>query len=474
MSKIKISDNLFLEVNELNHLVRFLAQDGWQRAFKTIVKRYGIVRNEENSNFKPTKTDNATVTLNAGLAFNDSMEAILLRESKDITITENSTKQWILIERNTTNYEEGTVSISPTGDLTGVGTRFLEVLRGQPNFPTKIAFNSSNNPLFYEVVSVTSDTQAVISGILTAENNLRYKVGGTFTPGFNVTSDNIAIYEYDDCTVTVVASSTVPALNEGQYIVASVVFADGVMSVTDERDRNYMVVTESDEDAMQYDGLNPFASITRITNLGLTSRNNMFEFVLEHGYTIDSYQYSITQSANVLTILAGHSNAIPSIGALYDTVFDGWILLNLKNMKSAKITQNIGTALYVPTFTEDFLTGSDDRLVVLPDYDAIEYSVTVNSATSDINIAFTVTVPIGGGVATRLNLSLLQPQFNAGTETVTATVKYRMIKQGKLFTCNAVALTTYTDADGVSRVVGDGGVVTLKVLDREEEIRNYS
>lgn len=474
MSKIKISDNLFLEVNELNHLVRFLAQDGWQRAFKTIVKRYGIVRNAENSNFKPTKTDNATVTLNSGLAFNSSMEAILLRDSKDITITENSTKQWIIIERSTTNYEEGAVSISPTGDLTGFGTRFLEVLRGQPNFPTKIAFNSSANPLFYEVVSVTSETQAVISGSLTTENGLKYKVGGTFTPGFNVTSDNIAIYEYDDCTVTVVASNTVPVVTDGQYIVASITFADGVMSVTDERDRNYMVVTESEKDATQYDGLNPFASITRITNLGLTSRTNLFEFVLEHGFTIDSYQYSITQTANVLTVLAGHSNAIPSVGSLYDSVFDGWILLNLKNMKSAKITQNIGTALYVPTFTEDFLTGTDDRLVMVPDYDGIEYSVVVSSGTSDTNIAFTVTVPIGGGTATRLDLSLLQPQFNAGTDTVTAIVKYRMIKHGRLFTYNPVALTTYTDTDGVSRVVGDGGVVTLKVLDREEEIKNYS
>ena len=48
MSKLKFSPNLFLEVNELNRLVKFLDDDGYKRAFKALVKSFGIVQNSSS------------------------------------------------------------------------------------------------------------------------------------------------------------------------------------------------------------------------------------------------------------------------------------------------------------------------------------------------------------------------------------------------------------------------------------------
>ena len=52
MSKLKISNNLFLEVNELNMLVKCLEEDGYKRLFKSIVNNYGVVKDKNNSYFK--------------------------------------------------------------------------------------------------------------------------------------------------------------------------------------------------------------------------------------------------------------------------------------------------------------------------------------------------------------------------------------------------------------------------------------
>ena len=54
MSKLKLSSNLFLEVNELNRLVQFLKKDGYELAIKSLVKTFGIVQTAENNYYKVT------------------------------------------------------------------------------------------------------------------------------------------------------------------------------------------------------------------------------------------------------------------------------------------------------------------------------------------------------------------------------------------------------------------------------------
>lgn len=164
MSKLKISPNLFLEVNELNKLVQFLGEDGYKPFLKHLTKSFGIAQNENNTYFKVSRKNEAknVVVINSGIAFDSNLNRIFLSEDKELEIPNTGNNQWILISYSPTNDEEGIVSISAQGTLSGAGTKFTSVLRGQPNFPTKVKFNSSVNTDEYEVVDVSSDTVATL------------------------------------------------------------------------------------------------------------------------------------------------------------------------------------------------------------------------------------------------------------------------------------------------------------------------
>jgi hypothetical protein len=98
------------------------------------------------------------------------------------------------------NEEEGTVSIDSLGNLTGIGTKFTECLRGQPYHPMRIKFtNSTYNFQEYDINVLTSDTAASIKlvGGITPESNLKYKVVGSFTPGVSVPKESKDIYKFD-------------------------------------------------------------------------------------------------------------------------------------------------------------------------------------------------------------------------------------------------------------------------------------
>jgi len=102
-------------------------------------------------------------------------------------IANNGLWYWIKIAHQFINEEVGTVSIDVNGNLTGIDTKFTEVLRGAPNFPSKIRLlDASYNLLDYEIVEVIDDTTVLLAGVassFTAESTLTYALLGTFTPG---------------------------------------------------------------------------------------------------------------------------------------------------------------------------------------------------------------------------------------------------------------------------------------------------
>src|SRR5574344_608844 len=138
MSRLNLSENLFLEVNELNKILKFITNDGYKRIFKSIIKNYGIVEDDSNTYFKVTQKSDNVVTINSGLAFDSNLDAIVLNESVDLTVSDTGTKRWIILSRATSHLEDGTISITSDGVMTGINTKFTEILRGQPNFPVKI------------------------------------------------------------------------------------------------------------------------------------------------------------------------------------------------------------------------------------------------------------------------------------------------------------------------------------------------
>ena len=123
MSRLKTSENLFLEVNELQRLVKFLEEDGYKRVIKSFIKSYGIVQDDINSNFKVTIKSGSpdTVVINPGIAFDTNLDAIIMESGLELTINDTGVKRWLILSRAVKNNERGTVSINLDGSMTGVG-----------------------------------------------------------------------------------------------------------------------------------------------------------------------------------------------------------------------------------------------------------------------------------------------------------------------------------------------------------------
>jgi hypothetical protein len=268
MSRIKLSENLFLEVAELNRMIKFLSEDGYKLLIKSLVKKYGIVEDDGGNGFKVTLKPGTldTIVVNPGLAFTPDLDAIVLEDEVEFQIQNTGMSRWLIISRGVSNIEEGVVTINADGSIDGTGTKFTEVLRGQPNFPTKVRFQSSQNTEDYEVVSVVDDRTAILVGEFTPEQNLKYSVIGTFTPGFQPLDENKTIYEYDSCSFRIVDSESKPSVEEGEFIIAEFTFdGGGGMTINDERVYNIF----NDESVIQGQGqnssyLNPLASLLQV------------------------------------------------------------------------------------------------------------------------------------------------------------------------------------------------------------------
>lgn len=460
MSRLKFSPNLFLEVNELKRFNKFLEDDGWKRAMKSLVKSYGIVETKNNPYFKVTLKagSNDTVIVNPGLAFDSNLDAIVLEEPMEVEIPNTGSNRWIVLSRGVKNTEKGTVTVTSDGSVSGTGTEFLSVLRGQPNFPVKVRFPESRvNTSEYEVVSVSSDYNALLSGALYAETGVKYAVVGTFTPGFRPKDEDRMIYEYDACTITVVDSKSRPAVSADEFVLGMVSFSTGgTMSVTDERigsmfnNPYYNAETPGDGGATNFsEGSNPIVSLLEvgiIDGFALQQQGCEVELIVEHGYTVRKYELVTSATVNVFTILDGSCNFLGT-GAIPNGMFRGWLLYNRVNMLYATITDNESKKLYLSMMDNRLFEGEQD-LIIVPDVKEIEYEVREsgdidypkypfhfhNSIQNPFTrLRFYVHYPIEGG-------------GDMGQKTVTINLRYRLIDYtGKIYPLGKFCVAQYED-----------------------------
>lgn len=380
MSQLKISPNLFLEVQELKKLMYFLSEDGYKPFLKHLTKSFGIAQNKNNTYFKVSRKIGSedTVVINPGIAFNQNLEKIYLGEDTELTIPNTGENQWLVISYAHTNNEQGTVDVSAQGVLNGNKTQFISVLRGQPNFPTKIRFSNSNfNTGEYEVVNISSDTVATIVGDFVAEKGLKYQVIGTFTPGFQPDDENKAIYEYDSCKIEIIESEDRPTLSDGQYIIAKVFYVDGTIGVTDERIRNLFNYEQKIDEDINLNTLqsDSFVALRQTTMRG----SNLLDVQFEWGYTVSRFEIVNTAEQNIFNIITGSSKYISS-NQIPDGIFTGWLLINRKNMVSVVIDNNISNKLYITTYNPLIVTNEgDDEFVIVPNCRDIEVEVKLNA-----------------------------------------------------------------------------------------------
>ncbi len=247
MGRLNTQSDLFLGLQELNRQNKFHKDDGYIRLLKSIINSYGIVRTNDDTLFANFEVVSGSTTgtvkiASKSYAVDDEMRIITQEAIDNIAITDDSLWYWIKIAYTEDNIEEGTVNISTDGSITGVGTTFTDVLRDQSNYPVKINFsNSAANTGDYQVVSILSDTQAILSSTtgFTSENDLTYRTVGSFTPGITPSVGQKYPYFYDKCTISIVAEVTIdtpPAKTDGEeFYLARVLRTGAVVTIQDKR-----------------------------------------------------------------------------------------------------------------------------------------------------------------------------------------------------------------------------------------------
>ena len=482
MSRLKFSSNLFLEVNELQRFNKFLEEDGWKRAMKAISKNFGIVENASNSYFKVTARSgsNSVIVINAGIAFDSNMDAIVMTDDLELSVGNTGSNRWVILSRAVTNEEQGTVSINSDGSLSGIGTEFTKVLRGQPNFPVKVKFNSTSNNGEYEVVSVTSDTSALLSGSFVNQSNIKYSVVGTFTPGFQPTEDNKMIYEYDSYNIEVVDSEDRPAVSGDEFILAMISFdASGSMNVSDERIR-YMFnnpYTQSDESDNSTDPLVSLLSTGVVGGIhAVGSAAAEFELIMEHGYTVTRHELLTTSTSNTFNIISGQSNFLGT-GNIPDGMFRGWLLVNRANMKYALIDDNSNKSLYISNLDTSIILDSGNDFIIVPNCNEIEYEVTVSNNVDRPNIPFYFRSSIWN-LYTRAKVHAFYPSNDVENfdNQVTITIKYRLMdNSGNQQPFSNLAIAQFENVSGQTETLSESSfVVDLTTIEPEAKQRNYS
>ena len=482
MSRLKFSSNLFLEVNELQRFNKFLEEDGWKRAMKAISKNFGIVENASNSYFKVTARSgsNSVIVINAGIAFDSNMDAIVMTDDLELSVGNTGSNRWVILSRAVTNEEQGTVSINSDGSLSGIGTEFTKVLRGQPNFPVKVKFNSTSNNGEYEVVSVTSDTSALLSGSFVNQSNIKYSVVGTFTPGFQPTEDNKMIYEYDSYNIEVVDSEDRPAVSEDEFILAMISFdASGSMNVSDERIR-YMFnnpYTQSDESDNSTDPLVSLLSTGVVGGIhAVGSAAAEFELIMEHGYTVTRHELLTTSTSNTFNIISGQSNFLGT-GNIPDGMFRGWLLVNRAHMKYALIDDNSNKSLYISNLDTSIILDSGNDFIIVPNCNEIEYEVTVSNNVDRPNIPFYFRSSIWN-LYTRAKVHAFYPSNDVENfdNQVTITIKYRLMdNSGNQQPFSNLAIAQFENVNGQTETLSESSfVVDLTTIEPEAKQRNYS
>lgn len=482
MSRLKFSSNLFLEVNELQRFNKFLEEDGWKRAMKAISKNFGIVENASNSYFKvtPRAGSNSVIVINAGIAFDSNMDAIVMTDDLELSVGNTGSNRWVILSRAVTNEEQGTVSINSDGSLSGIGTEFTKVLRGQPNFPVKVKFNSTSNNGEYEVVSVTSDTSALLSGSFVNQSNIKYSVIGTFTPGFQPTENNKMIYEYDSYNIEVVDSEDRPAVSGDEFILAMISFdASGSMNVSDERIR-YMFnnpYTQSDESDNSTDPLVSLLSTGVVGGIhAVGSAAAEFELIMEHGYTVTRHELLTTSTSNTFNIISGQSNFLGT-GNIPDGMFRGWLLVNRANMKYALIDDNSNKSLYISNLDTSIILDSGNDFIIVPNCNEIEYEVTVSNNVDRPNIPFYFRSSIWN-LYTRAKVHAFYPSNDVENfdNQVTITIKYRLMdNSGNQQPFSNLAIAQFENVNGQTETLSESSfVVDLTTIEPEAKQRNYS
>jgi hypothetical protein len=327
-----------------------------------------------------------------------------------LTVPSDSNWYWVKVAYNTTTEEKGTFSIDSFGNLTCTSAdgELLTILRGQPNYPSRIYFtNAVNNILEYDIEDVVSDNNAVLTGSFTSESGLKLAVVGTFTPGYVPLTSEKFIFQYDYCTVTLVSSNTTdaPVHTTGEEFFIARVKNDGVTLKVEDK-RNEIWKTNANYFLSNLDKLgNPLIGVEQITYDD--SLSTKVQNIVQLAWAFTASAFSVNLKLNKITINAGSGGLFKPTTFFSDFTigdFDGWRLY-VDSGKYYKITSSAQVASTIELIMEsldavDFFSDIDSvvsitqNLIITPDVEEIEVICTPDPVSTNTIVQKNITFPI--------------------------------------------------------------------------------
>lgn len=387
MARLNIQPNLFLGSIELTKMQSFLDQESFRSFLLSEIKTPGFIKKSPNDNVI-TSYDSSSFVLNTNLTIIDSLARIVKIDTKlaNQSVPNDNTWKWLKITYAERTKEKGFVSVTAQGVLTGVNTEFLSLLRGQPNFPTKIKLLGSLNTGEYEVVSVDSNTQAVLLGSFQEESAIEYEVVGTFTPGFVPDSNQKFPFRYDGCTLTYVNESvenTPPAKSSNEFYLLRLKRNGDGLIIQDKRTEYFETQTDFENKSKELTQ-NPVFSIESIQykTYGETNKGTYLENTVQIGWGFRSNNFTYNPTVSIITINGGEGGRFKSTSDFTDGDFNNWKVY-FRNGKYATIltSSKSGSQINIvldSLLDSDILSSDDDLtqgIVVVPDSGFIEIRV---------------------------------------------------------------------------------------------------
>jgi hypothetical protein len=389
MSKVKISSNLFLEVAEFCRLKQSFDDWGFKRHIHSNTKTYGIVKDTcfpelgdipKADAFYVSKIDacNDKVSLMSGVAIDKNAEFVINPMMRELSIPTDGSWYWVKIKHFLLQDELGTVTVDTFGNVSGVNTEFTKILRGQPNFPSKIRFSNSTagNGDDYEVVSVADDFNMVIQGDFINETELKYQVVGTFTPGYPVPTADELIFQYDDVEVELVPEVTLnvpPALVQDFEFYVARVQSNGITVTSEDKRTNWWRPWgENWVDEVNRNFINPLIGVEGIQYEQPNSPRAVNLALFAWGFRFNSY--TVDSGQKKMSILIGNGGTFKDTGFFNTNDFTGWKVY-AKNGSWNSIIDSVKSGSQI-VLTLDCLNpdsyGTADELFIAPPFEMIE------------------------------------------------------------------------------------------------------
>lgn len=424
MANVKFSPDLFLEVAELNRFKQSLDDNGFRKNILDNTTSFGLIKNSNDLAFSngrverdlDTALGQRTIKIRELAGIDSNGNFIHLPETNGIPLPADGNWYWVKVAYAISNLEKGNFSISGNGDLsdTSGDAELTKILRGMPNFPSRISFpNSVNNTQEYDVLEVIDDANATIQHPATnaygisqfiPEDNLQLRIVGTFTQGIAVPSGSKYPFQYDGATVTLELETilnTPPAYTAGQEFYIARVQATGSTVIIQDKRNEYWETKGSSINLDITRTANPLIGIESVQYNNATTpadRN-----IVKLAWGMRTANWIIDSTNNIVTFSSGNGGKFKTVNDFTDGDFNGWRLY-APNGKYHRIVNSVKSGgainctldnLEINNFSTDggttFITGT---ILAVPDCDQVEILFTPEPTDNVPAIAESFTFPV--------------------------------------------------------------------------------